>query len=78
MLRASRSERLPQTLRGLGNDDFDTDENIRPRFLGGVFAFATVELVFLGATNKDVFAFAAKQLVFAALPKQTVIAALPS
>ncbi len=42
----------PKRSRGLGNDDLDTDEEIRPRLLGGVFVGATVERVFHGATDE--------------------------
>ena len=37
--------------RRLGNDDFDTDEEIRPRFLGFFLALTAVKHVFLGSTN---------------------------
>ena len=55
----------PKRYEGLGNDDLDNDENIRPGFLGGVFAFATVEL-----------AFAAVQLVSVAATNEPVVAGL--
>ena len=69
--------RLPQALRGLGNDDFDTDEDIGPRFLRLVLALTTVELVSLGATNEKVFAFTPVQLVRAETTLQHISATMP-